>query len=94
MKYSPRLLTIAALAAALFAGCDGGGDGNGGNGGGGTGGGGTGGGGTGGADLCEGVDCSDGNECTDDVCDPADGLCENPPACRDRCKAAWCSAAV
>jgi hypothetical protein len=29
-------------------------------------------------DLCEGVDCSDGNECTADVCDPADGSCSNP----------------
>jgi hypothetical protein len=29
-------------------------------------------------DLCAGVDCSDGNECTDDVCDPADGSCSNP----------------
>jgi hypothetical protein len=28
--------------------------------------------------LCAGVDCSDGNDCTDDVCDPADGSCSNP----------------
>ena len=28
--------------------------------------------------LCDGIDCSDGNECTDDVCDPADGNCSNP----------------
>ena len=31
-----------------------------------------------GVDLCAGVDCSDGNECTSDVCDPADGSCSNP----------------
>jgi predicted outer membrane repeat protein len=37
-----------------------------------TGAGGSGGsGGTGGTDLCEGVECDDGNECTDDVCDYA-----------------------
>jgi hypothetical protein len=28
--------------------------------------------------LCEDVDCSDGNDCTEDVCDPADGSCSNP----------------
>ena len=28
--------------------------------------------------LCDSVDCSDGNECTDDVCDPQDGSCDNP----------------
>ena len=28
--------------------------------------------------LCSGVDCIDGNECTEDLCDPADGLCSNP----------------
>jgi hypothetical protein len=28
--------------------------------------------------LCDGVDCSDGNDCTEDVCDPADGSCSNP----------------
>jgi len=28
--------------------------------------------------LCAGVDCSDGNECTQDVCDPLDGMCSNP----------------
>jgi hypothetical protein len=27
-------------------------------------------------DLCEGVVCDDENECTDDVCDPANGMCE------------------
>ncbi len=30
------------------------------------------------ADLCMGVDCSDGNDCTADVCDSADGSCSNP----------------
>jgi hypothetical protein len=30
-----------------------------------------------GAELCENVVCDDGNECTDDVCDPADGTCDN-----------------
>jgi hypothetical protein len=28
-------------------------------------------------DLCEGVDCDDQNDCTDDTCDPADGSCSN-----------------
>jgi hypothetical protein len=28
--------------------------------------------------LCDGVDCSDGNDCTADVCDPQDGSCSNP----------------
>ena len=27
---------------------------------------------------CDTVDCSDGNDCTDDVCDLADGSCSNP----------------
>jgi hypothetical protein len=44
---------------------------------GGTGGGGAGG--TGGADLCEGIECDDANECTSDECDPADGSCTNTP---------------
>ena len=26
-----------------------------------------------------GIDCSDGNDCTEDVCDPADGTCSNSP---------------
>ncbi|MGB5265923.1 MAG: hypothetical protein WBN30_05000, partial [Polyangiales bacterium] len=30
--------------------------------------------------LCTGVDCDDGNDCTDDACDPLDGLCDNPAA--------------
>ena len=25
------------------------------------------------ADLCEGIDCNDNNECTEDVCNPVDG---------------------
>jgi len=29
--------------------------------------------------MCEGVDCDDGLECTDDFCNPADGSCENDP---------------
>jgi hypothetical protein len=28
--------------------------------------------------LCADVDCSDGNDCTDDVCDPMTGDCSNP----------------
>ena len=44
----------------------------------GSGDGGTGGtGGTGGMDLCEGVNCDDGNECTTDECSPTDGSCSN-----------------
>ena len=31
-------------------------------------------------DSCEGVECDDGNECTEDVCDPANGTCGNTPA--------------
>jgi hypothetical protein len=34
-------------------------------------------GGTGGTDLCEGVECDDGNECTKDECNLADGSCNN-----------------
>jgi len=29
--------------------------------------------------MCEGIDCDDDNECTDDVCDFATGTCSNPP---------------
>jgi predicted outer membrane repeat protein len=29
--------------------------------------------------LCEGVECDDENECTDDVCNPANGSCEADP---------------
>ena len=32
-----------------------------------------------GANLCAGVDCSDGVECTEDNCDPVSGNCSNPP---------------
>ena len=32
-----------------------------------------------GGELCEGVDCDDQNECTEDVCNGADGSCEHPP---------------
>jgi len=28
-------------------------------------------------DLCDGIDCDDGNECTEDLCSPSNGLCEN-----------------
>ena len=31
------------------------------------------------ADLCEGVDCNDDNECTTDLCNPEDGQCSNDP---------------
>ena len=30
-------------------------------------------------DLCEGVECNDDNDCTEDACDPADGTCSNRP---------------
>ena len=30
------------------------------------------------AGLCEGVECDDGSECTDDVCNPATGNCDYP----------------
>ncbi len=30
-----------------------------------------------GIDLCAGADCDDGNDCTADICDPADGSCTN-----------------
>jgi cysteine-rich repeat protein len=31
-------------------------------------------------DLCDGVSCDDGNECTRDTCDPTTGVCSNDPA--------------
>jgi len=31
------------------------------------------------AKRCEGIDCSDGEECTEDVCDRVTGMCSNPP---------------
>ena len=36
------------------------------------------------ASLCTGVDCNDGNECTDDSCDPATGQCESVPGAPNR----------
>lgn len=30
-------------------------------------------------DLCDGVECNDDSECTEDACDPADGTCSNTP---------------
>lgn len=29
--------------------------------------------------LCDGIDCDDGNVCTDDYCDPLDGSCQHDP---------------
>ena len=29
--------------------------------------------------LCEGRECNDGNDCTEDTCDPADGICDYVP---------------
>jgi hypothetical protein len=55
---------------------------------------------TGGTDLCEGVVCDDGNECTLDSCIPADGTCDNGAvpdgtACSDgACLDAVCTALV
>lgn len=51
-------------------------------------------------DLCAGVDCDDGNECTRDVCNPLDGLCSSDPApdgiacdtCNSTCQAGICDA--
>lgn len=51
-------------------------------------------------DLCAGVDCDDGNECTRDACNPLDGLCSNDPAqdgvacdgCSSTCQAGVCDA--
>jgi len=31
--------------------------------------------------LCEGVDCDDGDSCTQDTCDPGTGLCTHTPLC-------------
>ena len=37
-----------------------------------------------GGPLCDGVDCDDQNECTEDLCNGADGSCEHtPPDCAD-----------
>lgn len=38
------------------------------------------------AALCEGVDCNDDSECTDDLCDPRYGECDNPAVADDT----WC----
>jgi cysteine-rich repeat protein len=51
-------------------------------------------------DLCEGVVCDDGNECTRDRCDPLSGLCSNDPApdgiacdaCNSTCQSGACDA--
>jgi cysteine-rich repeat protein len=50
-------------------------------------------------DLCAGVDCDDGNECTRDRCDPLSGLCSNTPApdgiacnnCNNTCQTGACT---
>jgi cysteine-rich repeat protein len=49
-------------------------------------------------DLCEGVVCDDGNECTRDLCNPLDGSCSNDDApngiacssCAGTCQAGVC----
>ena len=42
-----------------------------------------------GENLCEGVVCDDGNECTDDACDYVDGMCVLTPVdCADD---SWCT---
>lgn len=51
-------------------------------------------------DLCEGVVCDDGNECTRDSCDPLTGVCANNDApdgiacdnCNSTCQAGACDA--
>ncbi|MGB5695436.1 MAG: hypothetical protein WBM46_07295, partial [Polyangiales bacterium] len=53
-------------------------------------------------DLCAGVVCDDGNECTSDRCDPLTGLCSNDPApdgiacnnCDSTCQAGVCTGAT
>jgi cysteine-rich repeat protein len=50
-------------------------------------------------DLCEGVVCDDGHECTRDRCDPLTGLCSNDPApdgiacndCNNTCVSGLCT---
>lgn len=62
MHYLLRLTCLCALGTVLLVACGGdGGDG----------------GGNGGPFLCQGITCDDGNDCTVDVCDPADGSCIN-----------------
>ena len=51
-------------------------------------------------DLCAGVNCDDGNQCTRDACDPLTGLCTNTDApdgiacdnCASSCQAGACDA--
>lgn len=53
-------------------------------------------------DLCENVDCDDGNECTSDRCDPLTGLCNQTTApdglacdnCNSTCQAGTCDPSV
>jgi hypothetical protein len=46
-----------------------------------------------GANPCQGVDCSDRNDCTVDVCDPADGSCSNTVQADDSfCDLGYCQA--
>ncbi len=53
-------------------------------------------------DLCNGVTCDDGNECTWDHCDPLTGICTNDPApdgiacdsCNSTCQAGACDPGV
>lgn len=50
-------------------------------------------------DLCDGMSCDDGNECTSDTCDPLTGTCSNDPApdgiacndCESTCQAGACT---
>jgi len=43
------------------------------------------------ADLCDGVDCEDdGNECTEDVCNPVDGMCGVPVEAGTACSEGAC----
>jgi hypothetical protein len=46
-------------------------------------------------DLCEGVDCNDNNECTEDSCNPANGQCSNAPVADDTaCEGGTCQTGV
>ncbi|MDH3622447.1 MAG: hypothetical protein OES69_02450 [Myxococcales bacterium] len=104
MRYLFGFMCVCALGVVPLVGCGENGNGPGGSGGtAATGGGGsggtaaTGGGGSRGTDLCEGVDCDDGNECTDDTC--VDSTCshtavEDDTSCGDgagTCHAGSCS---
>ena len=72
MRYLFGCLCVLALGVMPLVGC---GEDTGAGGGGGS----AGSGGSGGTDLCEGVECEDdGNQCTEDVCSPADGTCGVP----------------